>query len=85
MSCKPVAVQVHGQVLQDWQLAQLQPAAAGSSDNSDAPQDIMRRMDTFLAANWQQYASFVDDVLHKVGETSNLATPAHSCEAADVS
>lgn len=65
-------------MLQDWQLAQLQPAAAGSSDNSDAPQDIMRRMDTFLAANWQQYASFVDDVLHKVGETSNLATPAHT-------
>jgi hypothetical protein len=69
-------------MLQGWVVAQLQLAASqasNSSSNTDAmgpsgreegmtgsTVDILRRMDTFLAANWQMYEEFAAEVLHKV-------------------
>jgi hypothetical protein len=63
--CAPVAAlsQAHGEVLAAWSLAQLSQAAQQGGAAGDA---MLRRLDTFLAANWQAYADFVADVLTKV-------------------
>jgi hypothetical protein len=45
-------------------------AATGPSGSeegmTDSTVDTLRRMDTFLAANWQMYEEFAAEVLHKV-------------------
>jgi hypothetical protein len=67
-------------VLQGWSLAQLRLAATQASSSTNAALgpsssgelvsgsavDTLRRLDTFLAANWQMYEGFAAEVLHKV-------------------
>jgi hypothetical protein len=89
-------LQAHGEVLQGWAVAQLQLASSqansssssaamgpsGSEEGMDGSADYtMRRLDTFLAANWQMYEEFAADVLHKVRamHTCVCGCDAHLC------
>lgn len=65
------ALQVHGLVLRSWMVAQLL-----GSERSKLT-EVLRRVDTFLAANWLVYQDFVDELLHQVGAPATLG-----CEAA---
>lgn len=73
-------VQAHGAVLQGWAAAELRLAAGragrirtvnGAAETqgglaNDSAAATLRRVDTFLAANWQMYEEFAAEVLHKV-------------------
>ncbi|WIA30373.1 hypothetical protein OEZ86_000459 [Tetradesmus obliquus] len=85
----------HGEVLQGWAAAQLRLAASQSSSSTTAAapcdsedvfagsaDDTLRRLDTFLAANWQLYKDFVADILHKVLPGESDAAAAASCKQA---
>uniref|UniRef100_A0A383WF28 Uncharacterized protein n=1 Tax=Tetradesmus obliquus TaxID=3088 RepID=A0A383WF28_TETOB len=93
----PVAAlaKAHGEVLQGWAAAQLRLAASQSSSSTTAAapcdsqdvfagsaDDTLRRLDTFLAANWQLYEEFVADMLHKVLPHESDAAAAASCKQA---
>lgn len=61
--------QVHGQVLAGWSLHQLFQAAqqAGvGSVGQPSTADTLRRLDTFLAANWQAYLEFAESMVQQV-------------------
>jgi hypothetical protein len=73
-------LQAHGEVLQAWATAQLRLAASQKGSSSTAADaagagagvadgdadDTLRRLDVFLAANWQMYEEFAAEVLHRV-------------------
>jgi hypothetical protein len=63
------AAQVHGRVLAGWSLHQLlqaaqQPCVDSAGEPSAA--DTLRRLDTFLAANWQAYLEFAEGMVQQV-------------------
>lgn len=60
-------LQVHGQVLEGWMLNQLAQAAQQRAQGAaaDAAQTL-RRLDTFLAAIWQAYVEFTEDMAKQV-------------------
>jgi hypothetical protein len=62
------AAQVHGQVLAGWSLHQLTQAAqqAGVGSAGESSADTLRRLDTFLAANWQAYLEFAESMVQQV-------------------
>lgn len=85
-------LQAHGEVLQGWAAAQLRLAASQSSSSTTAAapcdsqdvfagsaDDTLRRLDTFLAANWQLYEEFVADMLHKVSCQCSLGSGITCC------
>lgn len=69
-----VWAQAHAEVLSAWAQSQLALAASGKGGPAGTPsitdaadaEDVLRCLDTFLAANWQAYTDFAHDVVHKV-------------------
>lgn len=61
------------------QLAQAAQQAAGGS-SGDAPAATLQRLDTFLAANWQAYSEFAENMLQVRPAQSSL--PARSTSPA---
>jgi hypothetical protein len=61
-------LQVHGQVLEGWMLNQMARAAqhAGGLAAGSEGLQILQRLDTFLAANWQAYVEFTEDMVKQV-------------------
>lgn len=57
------------------QLAQAAQEAAGGSPG-DAPAATLQRLDTFLAANWQAYLEFAENMLQVKPAQSGLGRQA---------